>query len=101
MRISDGSSDVCSSDRGVIDGDRRWTYAEFADRCDRQARLLTDELGVQRGDVVAWLCGNTHELLEAYYGVRSEERRLGKQCVGTCSFRWSQSHYNKKHAYRP
>src|SRR3546814_20581769 len=69
MRISDGSSDVCSSDRGVIDGDRRWTYAEFADRCDRQARLLTDELGVQRGDVVAWLCGNTHELLEAYYGV--------------------------------
>ncbi len=54
---------------GVVDGDQRWTYAEFADRCDRQARLLTDELGVQRGDVVAWLCGNTHELLEAYYGV--------------------------------
>ena len=22
-----------------------------------------------RGEVVAWLCGNTHELLEAYYGV--------------------------------
>ena len=54
---------------GVIDGDQQWTYAEFADRCDRQARYLTDELGVQRGDVVAWLCGNTHELLEAYYGV--------------------------------
>jgi len=54
---------------GVIDGDQRWTYAEFADRCDRQARYLTDELGVQRGEVVAWLCGNTHELLEAYYGV--------------------------------
>ncbi len=54
---------------GVIDGDRSWTYAEFADRCDRQARYLTGELGVGRGDVVAWLCGNTHELLEAYYGV--------------------------------
>ena len=27
------------------------------------------ELGVRPGDVVAWLCGNTHELLEAYYGV--------------------------------
>ena len=26
-------------------------------------------LGVAPGDVVAWLCGNTHELLEAYYGV--------------------------------
>ena len=53
---------------GVIDGHERWTYAEFADRCDRQARFLTDELGVQRGAVVAWLCGNTHELLEAYFG---------------------------------
>ncbi len=53
----------------VIDGEAQWTYAEFADRCDRQARFLTDELGVERGDVVAWLCGNTHELLEAYYGV--------------------------------
>ena len=54
---------------GVIEGDERWTYGEFADRCDRQARFLTDELGVRPGDVVAWLCGNTHELLEAYYGV--------------------------------
>ncbi len=52
----------------VIDGDDSWTYREFATRCDQQARLLT-ELGVQPGDVVAWLCGNTHELLEAYYGV--------------------------------
>ena len=26
-------------------------------------------LGVRPGDRVAWLCGNTHELLEAYYGV--------------------------------
>ncbi len=52
----------------VVDGEDRWTYAEFAGRCDRQARLLR-ELGVGSGDVVAWLCGNTHELLEAYYAV--------------------------------
>lgn len=54
---------------GVIDGDESWTYGELADRCDRLARVLRDELGVHPGDVVAWLCGNTHELLEAYYGV--------------------------------
>jgi fatty-acyl-CoA synthase len=54
---------------GVIDGEHRWTYAEFADRCDRQARFLRGEVGVRPGDVVAWLCGNTHELLEAYFGV--------------------------------
>lgn len=54
---------------GVIDGDQRWTYGEVAARCDRLAHALQRDLAVQPGDVVAWLCGNTHELLEAYYGV--------------------------------
>jgi fatty-acyl-CoA synthase len=54
---------------GVVDGDDRWSYAAFAERCDRQAWVLRDELHVRPGDVVAWLCGNTHELLEAYFGV--------------------------------
>jgi fatty-acyl-CoA synthase len=58
---------------GVVewhDGQRRtWTYAQFAARADRLAHLLAGELGVRPGDRVAWLCGNTHELLEAYYGV--------------------------------
>jgi len=54
---------------GVIDGDERWTYAAFAARCDRLAHALQGHLGVRPGEVVAWLCGNTHELLEAYYGV--------------------------------
>ena len=53
---------------GVVDGDERWTYAAFASRCDRQAHAL-HALGVRPGDRVAWLCGNTHELLEAYFGV--------------------------------
>jgi fatty-acyl-CoA synthase len=54
---------------GVLDGDQEWTYATFAQRCDRLAHLLRGPLAIQPGDVVAWLCGNTHELLEAYYGV--------------------------------
>ena len=54
---------------GIIDGDERWTYSEFAARCDRLAHALRDDLDVRPGEVVAWLCGNTHELLEAYYGV--------------------------------
>src|SRR3546814_18777658 len=28
--------------------------------------------------------------------VRSEERRVGKECVRTCRSRWSPSHYKKK-----
>jgi fatty-acyl-CoA synthase len=54
---------------GVVDGPVRWTYGEYAGRCDRLAWVLREQLGVAPGDRVAWLCGNTHELLEAYYGV--------------------------------
>ena len=53
---------------GVIDGGESWTYAEFATRCDQHARFLSDQIGIADGDVVAWLCGNTHQLLEAYFG---------------------------------
>src|SRR3546814_19153525 len=28
--------------------------------------------------------------------LRSEERRVGKECVGTCRSRWSAYHYKKK-----
>ncbi|MGQ0432936.1 MAG: AMP-binding protein, partial [Microthrixaceae bacterium] len=54
---------------GVIEGDQQWTYGAFAARADRLAHALERDLGVTPGDVVAWLGGNTHELLEAYYGV--------------------------------
>jgi fatty-acyl-CoA synthase len=54
---------------GVVDGDRRLTYGEFAERCHRLAGALRAHLGVEPGDRVAYLCGNTLELLEAYYGV--------------------------------
>lgn len=54
---------------GVVDGARRITYGEFAARAHRLAHLLRDSYGVGSGDRVAYLCGNTLELLEAYYGV--------------------------------
>src|SRR6476661_9954498 len=53
---------------GVVDGERRFTYAEFAARVDRLAGGLRG-LGVGPGDVVSLLTYNTHQLLEAYYGV--------------------------------
>ncbi len=54
---------------GVHDGQRSWTYGAYAERCHRLAHALRAELTLEPGQVVAWLCGNTHELLEAYYGV--------------------------------
>jgi fatty-acyl-CoA synthase len=52
----------------IVDGDLRLTYAEFAARAHRLAHALV-AVGCRAGDRVAWLGGNTHELLEAYYGV--------------------------------
>ncbi|HEX4834945.1 MAG TPA: fatty acid--CoA ligase [bacterium] len=53
---------------GVIDGERRFTYAEFGERSRRLASALRG-LGVAHGEVVSFLTYNTHHLLEAYYGV--------------------------------
>src|SRR3546814_20201746 len=32
-------------------------------------------------------------------GMRSEERRVGKECVSTCRSRWSPAHYKKTQQY--
>ena len=52
----------------VVDGDQRWTYAEFLDRCDRWSSVLQG-LGVAPGDRVAYIAPNTHAHLEGFYAV--------------------------------
>ncbi len=53
---------------GVIDGGKRFPYAEFGERSRRLAAALR-RLGVGPGEVVSFITYNTHHLLEAYYGV--------------------------------
>ena len=53
---------------GVVDGEKRFTYRQLADRAARLAATLRG-LGVEDGDRVATLSFNCHPLLEAYYGV--------------------------------
>jgi fatty-acyl-CoA synthase len=50
----------------VVDGDRRFTYAGFAARVERQAAALV-QLGVQPGDRVAVLAPNGVMALEAHF----------------------------------
>ena len=52
----------------VVDGDRRFTYAQFLERCDRWS-AAPQALGVGHGDRVAYIAPNTHAHLEAYYAV--------------------------------
>jgi fatty-acyl-CoA synthase len=50
----------------VVEGDRRFTYAEFGARVERQAAALR-QLGVQPGDRVAVLAPNGAMALEAHF----------------------------------
>ncbi len=52
----------------VVDRDLRLTYEQFADRCDRWSTAL-QQLGVGKGDRVAYISPNTHSHLEGYYAV--------------------------------
>lgn len=53
---------------GVVCGDQRFTYAQFAERAQRLAGALISA-GAKPGDRIAFLGTNCHRLLEAYYGV--------------------------------
>jgi fatty-acyl-CoA synthase len=52
----------------VVDGDKRFTYNAFLDRCDQWSAAL-QAMGVGPGDRVAYIAPNTHAHLEAYYAV--------------------------------
>src|SRR3546814_17035865 len=91
MRISDWSSDVCSSDLHD-DGDR-----PLAARRDTQDMLAELRQRHGPGAVVGPVpC----QMAEQCQGARSEERRVGKECVSTCRSRWSPDHYKKKLTYQ-
>src|ERR1700739_2336796 len=62
------AASVFSGRTAMVDGDRRFTYAEFADRARRLAGFL-HEFGIQPGDRVAALCVNSHVMLELHNGV--------------------------------
>jgi fatty-acyl-CoA synthase len=57
---------------GIVSGDRRLTYLEFGQRCEKLATALK-AYGIRPGDRVAFLSFNNHQLLEAYYGVPMAE----------------------------
>src|SRR3546814_4651111 len=89
MRISDWSSDVCSSD---LPGCFRHLRLQFPRPEHRQAagqhrRRRHADLREHRVGRVSRIA--TPVLLREE---RSEERRVGKECVSTCRSRWSPYH---------
>jgi fatty-acyl-CoA synthase len=56
------------SREAVVDGDRRLSYEQFFDRCDRWSAALQG-LGAGPGDRVATIAPNIHAQLESFYAV--------------------------------
>src|SRR5258707_470813 len=52
----------------VVDGQQRFTYAQFFERCDRWSSAL-QKFAINRGDRVAYIAPNTHAMLESFYAV--------------------------------
>src|SRR3546814_15733694 len=99
MRISDWSSDVCSSDLdlaavggapGAVGGQPRAVDQQCPQILDEAGLQLVVQLGVVGEDDLA---GRLHQRDVAAGGDRrSEERRVGQECVSPCRSRWSPSH---------
>src|SRR3546814_4818266 len=84
LRISDWSSDVCSSD--LTQG---WDRGETFTVSRAAGRI---EIIANHGlDVNADGAVSLYSAVPAWHG-RSEERRVGKECVSTCRSRWSPYH---------
>src|SRR5258706_4200842 len=52
----------------VVDENRPLTYEQFFARCDRWSSVL-QQMGVRKGDRVAYIAPNTHAQLESLYAV--------------------------------
>src|SRR3546814_3373583 len=83
MRISDWSSDVCSSD---LDGEPQFLGQVAGELGLAGTRRAAEHHVEGLADAVLRI-GRAALVL-----VRSEERRVGKECVSTCRSRWSPDH---------
>src|SRR3546814_17250046 len=100
MRISDWSSDVCSSD-----------LKEESQRFKQLCKLLRHRLVHAAVEIETYIhpfrlrrlhplhhidqqpgCAQPVTFPRRIHLDRSEERRVGKECVSTCRSRWSPSH---------
>src|SRR3546814_14164327 len=110
MRISDWSSDVCSSDlvryaaTGSVEPAKQGR-PRGSGKLGPYRQAIVDKVkakpDITMPDLAVWLearhgvsvdPSNLSKFLGKEGFTRSEERRVGKECVSTCRSRWSPDH---------
>src|SRR3546814_15909673 len=111
MRISDWSSDVCSSDLSGLRMSGRMAICmrlaqpgrcanirSAISPCSSKEQIVNEDPRIRRLQFRAWHHGIKEADLavggffDRYHAERSEERRVGNECVRTCRSRWSRYH---------
>src|SRR3546814_18522218 len=98
MRISDWSADVCSSDLvrinllAVTIVHLGFASAGMLAKMIRQDRGLCRFVSSRLGYLAKTTTLAANGVTELGEAARSEERRVGKECVSTCRSRWSPDH---------
>src|SRR3546814_4596169 len=87
MRISDWSSDVCSSDLWLFDA---MMEAHVPCAPVRTLDEVVNDPNMHARGALEWQ--DHPQFGRIVVQQRSEERRVGKECVSTCRSRWSPSH---------
>src|SRR3546814_15637426 len=98
MRISDWSSDVCSSDLASSASSQGEGAPESGDTGGTQRTGLSraaKTASILGGAAAGMAVGALKERVGNTVGGRSEERRVGKECVSTCRSWWSPYHLKK------
>src|SRR3546814_990122 len=92
MRISDWSSDVCSSDLMRTDNAALIAWATEGAATIYEGTQATGVDGMAIHYILGWEHDDTDVLRGHLTSSRSAERRVGKECVSTCRSRWSPYH---------
>src|SRR3546814_18531128 len=107
MRISDWSSDVCSSDLPVVSRHRyppicpsipewshTWEGVAAGSSLDGPERQSAHDMALQdeHREAHRHQSDDADDRHLATSHARSDERRVGNECVSKCRYRWSPSH---------